>query len=215
MTSLPHTVVVNRFGERFGDESYFQAIVNAVRHFDVWKHSYPNMPCFVIFDQNYADKYSFNGAPAGTQIPSWVERADTFADLARKLDIDVDGFDAAMCRFNEHARIGKDPDFKRGDAPWAKLYAGDLTHTLNPNLGPMDRPPYYGVRLVLSGASSAGLMTDGHGQVVHVRGTPIRGLFASGNASACTDFGAGYQAGESLARGMSASYLAVKRMVGD
>jgi hypothetical protein len=34
-----------------------------------------------------------------------------------------------------------------------------------------------------------------------LRAQPIARLYALGNASACTDFGASYQAGESLARG--------------
>lgn len=212
MTSLPHTIIVNRRGSRFGDESYFPAIVGAVRQFDPWSHTYPNMPCFVIFDQNYVEKYAFNGAPAGQPVPEWVSRADTMSKLAEILGIEPGPLDATLARFNHHAAHGDDPDFKRGSAAWARLYAGDLTNTLNPNLGPIDRPPYYGARLRLSGTSSAGLMTNSKAQVMHMRGHAIAGLYASGNAAACTDFGAGYQAGESLARGLTASYLAVKHM---
>jgi 3-oxosteroid 1-dehydrogenase len=212
MTSYPHTVIVNREGARFGDESYFPAIVTAARQFDAWMHRFPNMPCFVIFDQNYAEKYSFNGAPAGSPIPAWVSRAETPRDLAVALGIVPATLQVTLDRFNSNAGSGEDPEFGRGTAPWARLYAGALTHTPNPNLGPVDRPPYYGVRLRLSGASSAGLMTNTNAQVMRVRGEPIVGLYASGNAAACTDFGAGYQAGESLARGMTWSYLAIRHM---
>jgi hypothetical protein len=212
MSSFPHTIIVNQQGERFGDESYFPAMVGAARQFDVWTHQHPNMPCYVIFDQNYATKYSFNGAPAGEPIPAWVTRSSSVSALARALSIAPDRFDATVQRFNERASRGEDPDFGRGSAAWARLYAGDLTHKPNPNLGPIDQPPYYGVRLFLSGTSSAGLMTNEHAQVMHVRGRPIEGLYASGNVAACTDFGSGYQSGESLARGMVASYLAIKHI---
>jgi len=212
MTSYPHTIIVNKRGERFGDESYFPAIVAAARRFDAWAHTFPNMPCYVIFDQNYVEKYSFNGAPAGSAIPPWVSHAKNLDELAESLEIAPAQLAATVERFNRNAAKGEDPDFGRGSAPWARLYGGDLTHTPSPNLGPIDQPPYYAVRLRLSGASSAGLMTNLHAQVLRVRGEPILGLYASGNAAACIDFGAGYQAGESLARGMTWSYLAVRHM---
>jgi hypothetical protein len=54
----------------------------------------------------------------------------------------------------------------------------------------------------------------GDGQVVHLRGHPIAGLYATGNTAACVDYGAGYQAGLSLARGLTFSYLAVAHLLG-
>jgi 3-oxosteroid 1-dehydrogenase len=212
MVTFPHTLVVNRHGKRFGDESYFQDIVAASRRFDVWRHDYPNLPSFAIFDTNFREKYTFAGAPPGSPIPDWVACGETIGELATKLGIDPIALEATLAEFNEHARFGKDPVFHRGEAAWARMFTGDLTSTTNPNLGPVDRAPFYGLRLVLSGGASAGLMTDPAARVLHVRGNPIPGLYASGNASACTDFGAGYQAGESLARGMVFSYLAVRHM---
>lgn len=213
-TAYPHTIVVNRYGERFADESYFQAMVAATRHFDVWRHGYPNMPCYVIFDQNYADKYPLVGKPAGSPVPDWISRADTVEELGKKLGVDAAALAATVESFNTHARNGEDPKFNRGTAAWSRFFTGDLTNKPNPNLGPVDRAPFYGVRLVRSGGASAGLMTDPIGRVMHVRGRPIPGLYASGNAATCTDFGAGYQAGESLARGLMTSYLAVEDMAG-
>jgi 3-oxosteroid 1-dehydrogenase len=212
MTSLPHTMVVNRAGQRFGDEAYFQALVGAVRQFDVWSHGYPNMPCFVIFDQTFAEKYTFNGEPPGTPIPDWVNRGDDIADLASSLGIDPKGLAKTIRRFNKHAAKGEDPDFHRGSSSWSRKFTGDLTNIQNPNLGPVAKAPFYGARLVLGGISSAGLMTNPNGQVLHVRGQAIDGLYASGNAAAFTDFGAGYQSGETLMRGMTASYMAIKHM---
>jgi 3-oxosteroid 1-dehydrogenase len=48
----PHTVVVNKAGKRFADESYFQSVVPELRKFDTLKHDYANLPCFLIFDHN-------------------------------------------------------------------------------------------------------------------------------------------------------------------
>ena len=63
--SFPHTLVVNQAGERFADEAYFQALLNGLRQFDVWHHRLPNFPCYLVFDQDYAEKYSFAGLPPG------------------------------------------------------------------------------------------------------------------------------------------------------
>lgn len=208
--SKPHTLVVNRQGQRFADESYFQSMLDALRDFDVWAHEYRNSPCYLVFDGNYTDHYSFGGYPVG-DVPDWVERADTLVELAGKLDVDADGLIESVDRLNTFAGTGVDEDFHRGEAPWAQYYTGDLTRS-NPNLGPVGKPPFYGIELRPSGLSSAGLMTDTHARVLTARGEPIEGLYASGNSAAFVDYGAGYQAGYSLARGMTFSLLAVEHL---
>ena len=96
-----------------------------------------------------------------------------------------------LVRFNEAAKKGEDPDFDRGSFAWSVRLVGDLDYP-NPNLGPLDKPPYYGVRLVpvSVGINSHGLKTDTHAQVVHVRGHAISGLYAVGNSAALRDMGA-------------------------
>jgi predicted oxidoreductase len=80
----------------------------------------------------------------------------------------------------------------------------------NPNLGPLDKAPYYGLRLRVAsvGINAAGLRTNADAQVVHVRGRPIEGLYAVGNSAAPLDIGAGYQSGLSNLRGMTGGYRA-------
>ena len=87
-------------------------------------------------------------------------------------------------RFNEYARKGEDPDFGRGSYAWSNRLVGDFDYP-NPNLGPLDKPPYHGVKLVpvSVGVNSHGLKTDTNGQVVHVRGHSIAGLYAIGNSN--------------------------------
>ena len=53
----PHTIVVNKAGQRFADESYFQSVVPALRRFDTLKHDYANLPCFLIFDRQFLSSY--------------------------------------------------------------------------------------------------------------------------------------------------------------
>jgi 3-oxosteroid 1-dehydrogenase len=207
----PHTMVVNRAGERFADEAYFQGMIPSLRHFDSLTHSYPNLPCYLIFDQQYAASYSFAGLPASATLPDWVARADTVHSLAKKLQIDPAGLARTVDRFNRFASGGRDTDFKRGELAW-RLAKADVPLGVNPSLGSIAKPPFYAVELHPSGLESAGLWTNALGQVLNLRRKPIPGLYALGNAAAHTDFGAGYQAGYTLASSMTFAYLASDHM---
>ncbi len=81
---------------------------------------------------------------------------------------------------------------------------GDLDYT-NPCLGPLDKSPYYGVKLVpvSVGINSHGLKTDTDAQVIHQRGHVIPGFYAVGNSAALQDLGGGYQSGTSNMRAIT------------
>ena len=209
----PHTLVVNKAGQRFADESYFQSVVPALRKFDTLRHAYANLPCFLIFDQQFAKSYSLAHLPVGAAVPSSVARADTIAGLATKLGIDTIGLDRTVERFNGFAAAGADEDFQRGALRW-RLADRAAEGRKNPSLGALDQPPFYGLELRPSlGTTSAGLLTNAQGQVLHQRRHPIAGLYASGVVAARNEIGAGYQAGINLASGMTFSYLTVKHML--
>ena len=208
----PHTIVVNKAGQRFADESYFQSVVPALRHFDTLKHSYANLPCFLIFDKQFASSYSLAHLPVGSAVPASVARADTIAGLADQLGIDTAGIEHTVARFNGFAANGTDEDFRRGALRW-RLADRAAEGRRNSSLGALDQPPFYGLELRPSlGTSSAGLLTNAHGQVLHQRRHPIAGLYASGVVAARNEIGAGYQAGVNLASGMTFSTLAVEHM---
>lgn len=207
-----HTMVVNRAGKRFADESYFQGMVPALRHFDPAAHRYPNLPCYLIFDQNYAAAYSFAGRPAGAEIPDWVAKGRDVASLAAKLGVDPVGLTTTVERYNGFCRSGQDKDFHRGELAW-RLAQDKALQGHNQSLGPLVKPPFYGVQLRPSAGSSAGVLTNEKAQVLHRRGRPIPGLYANGNTAARVEFGAGYQAGLTLASGMTFGYLAVEHMI--
>jgi 3-oxosteroid 1-dehydrogenase len=208
----PHTMVVNRAGERFADEAYFQGMIPALRAFDPATHNYRNLPCYLIFDQAYADTYSFAGREAGREIPAWVARDETAAGLGAKLGISATGLASTVSRFNGFARAGKDEDFRRGELAWRLAQDASLVPGKNQALGTLEKPPFYGIELRPSAGGSAGVLTNERGQVMHQRRQPIPGLYASGNTAARIEFGAGYQAGFTLASGMIFSALAVADM---
>ena len=170
----------------------------------------PNYPPYLIFDQNYRDKYAFATYLPGMDVPEEVlARADSLGELADKLSIDAKGLEQTVARFNSFASGETDPDFGRGSYPWAAMMTGDKRQK-NPNMGPLDKPPYYGIELtpVGVGINSVGLRTNEHGQVMHLRGHAIEGLYAAGNSAAALDTGAGYQSGVSNLRGMTWGFVA-------
>jgi len=212
----PHALWVNRAGKRFCDEAFYREYLPKVRSWDGLLQDHPNYPPFLIFDQSYRDKYAFATYMPGMEAPEEVlARAATPRELAAKLGVDPDGLEATIARFNVGAADGKDPDFHRGSYPWAAMMTGDKSRP-NPNLGPLDKPPFYGVRLVPVGVgvNSVGLETNGFAQVMHVRGRPIPGLYACGNSAAALDTGAGYQSGLSNLRGMTWGFIAGRHAAG-
>ncbi len=207
----PHTLLVNRHGRRFADETFFQGIVPQLRLFDPARHEYPNLPAYLIFDTQYLERYSFANRPVGSAVPRTVACAATLSELAAMLDIEAGGLQQTVSRFNGFVASGVDEDFHRGEHQW-KL-ASQPRRPGNGSLGTVEKPPFYGIELHPAGGSSVGLLTDVHARVIHQRRHPIPGLYASGNAAAATEQGIGYQAGLSLAAAMTFSYLAVQHML--
>lgn len=208
-----HTLVVNRAGRRFTNEAFFQEVGPCLREFDGITHTHPNLPCFLIFDQQYVERFSFAGLPACSEMPDWVARADTPSALAGKLGIDPETLSNTVSRFNGFALSGVDDDFGRGSELW-RLDQSERQGK-NPRLGELKKAPFYGVELHPSYPSAAGLDADIAARVLHQRGQPIPGLYVTGNNAACTEIGVGYQAGVSIASGMTYSYIAVEHMVSE
>jgi hypothetical protein len=208
----PHTLVVNRAGRRFADETFFQGMVPRLRDYDALKRVYPNLPAFLIFDSQYPERYSFANRPAGSSVAASVPRADSLSALAATLGIDAAGLETTVKRFNAFAEQGIDADFHRGESQWR--LAGGGGRSGNTSLGPIERPPFYGVRLHPTNSNSTGLLTGAHGEVMHQRRRSIPGLYASGYVAAPTESGIGYQAGTLIAASMTFSYLAARHMLG-
>ena len=211
--SYPHSIVVNDQAARFCDESQFQHVVAALTRFDLGLHRHPNLPAWMLFDGQYLRRYSVARRPPGAPAPDWVTQAASIADLAGAIGLDPASLAATVARFNQGAEAGEDPAFGRGASAFARSTAGD-PHARHPNLGTIAEPPFCAVRLKLGGISAAGLLTDPHARVLQVRGQPIPGLYACGNAAAPTESGAGYQAGVSLMRGLAFGWLAARHAAG-
>lgn len=212
----PHTVMVNRTGKRFADESFFHDLDASFGRFDGTNGEYPNRPAWFIFDTNFKDKYPLGPIMPGQPVPAGLaESAENVGDLADQLGIDRNNLEDTVARFNKSCAEGVDEEFGRGTVPWSKVSFGDARITPNPLLGPLDKPPFYALKLSRLAASipSAGLRTDPDARVLRVSGDPIPGLYAAGNAAVRLDTG-GYQSGTANARGLTFGYLAARDIVG-
>ncbi len=216
--TLPHSIMVNRHGRRFTNEAANYNAFGAAFHVeDVSRFEYQNLPCWLVFDQNYAEKYGFRVASGveGDGVASWVTRGDTPEALAEQLDIDAVNLNATIKRWNMLCDEGHDPDFGRGnsafDCWWGDPYRkGQKDATL----GPLNRGPYYAVE-IMSGClgTKGGPKVDTQGRVINVDGEAIRGLYAAGNVMG-SPFGMTYGGpGGTLGPAMVYGYLSAAHAV--
>ena len=83
--------MINKRGRRFTNEAANYNAFGAAFHVeDVSRFEYANLPCWLVFDQTYVDTYGFrvSAGAGGGDVPSWVPRGDTPAELAASLGID-------------------------------------------------------------------------------------------------------------------------------
>lgn len=208
--SMPHSILVNARGERFCDDAFHPAVARALLTPDA-HGALPNLPFFLIWDEDHHRRYGLGPALPGDPYPDGlVTSAPTLAALAEALGIDAAGLEAAAARYNTGAAEGRDPDFGRGANPATARFRGDISHPLNPNVAPVATPPFHGMRmkLVSTGITAAGLRTGLHGRAQRPDGSDVPGLHAVGECSARTAGGAGYNSGYSLSRAMTFGWLA-------
>ncbi len=211
--SLPGSIFVNTAGERFVNEA--APYVDAVHAmYDKHTDDNPHIPCWMITDQRYRNRYVFTGMPPRKPLPRrWykagaVAKADTLAELAAQIGVSADGLAKTVEKFNEFARAGKDTDFGRGDSAYDHYY-GDPSCKPNPNLAPLAQPPFYAIKIVPGDlGTKGGLRTDDKARVLRADGSVIEGLYAAGNTSAMV-MGRSYAGpGATIGPAMTFGYLA-------
>lgn len=216
---LPHTIVVNRAGKRFGNEGFYRDMFSKMDHMDGGTQSQPNYPCWVVFDAQARAKYPFGSIMPGAEFPDgFGHTADRLEELAAKIGVEPSSLVATVDRFNANARNGEDPDFARGTFPWGAKLCGDPGNEPNPQLGPLEQAPFYAVELTkmaAGGICSTGIYADEHCRAIDWNGHPIDGLYVAGNSMARMDNGAFMQSGVTNARGMTHGYLAGRHAAGD
>ena len=205
--SLPGGVIVDRNGMRFANESMSYVDLG---HAQLGTNS---IPAWLIMDARHRNRYPFlNMLPRRTPKSGLLLKADSLQELAAEAGIDANGLLSTVERFNRFAATGKDEDFDRGSTIYDNYY-GDPRVKPNPNLGPIERAPFWAARLYPGDlGTKGGVLTDENARALQKDGTPIEGLYAAGNTSA-TVMGRTYPGpGGTLGPAMVFGYLAAKHL---
>ncbi len=214
----PGLIAVLADGRRFANEAdgyydYVAAMVRAVppdREVASW----------LICDHAFQRRYPF-GMSKPFPVPVWpylrsgyLKRGRTLAELAGVCGIDAAGLAATVEDFNRYAREGRDPAFGRGSTPFNRG-SGDPDHRPNPSLAPIERPPFYAVK-VLPGSfgTFAGLRTDPQARVLGADGEPIAGLYAVGTDQANVLGGYYPSGGVNIGPALTFGYVAGRHAAG-
>jgi 3-oxosteroid 1-dehydrogenase len=206
--SGPHVIWVNSKGRRFVNEAAnYNSVGKLFFVLDPNKPSLENFPAWAIFDQQYRERYVAGTAMPDDPDPPYLIRADCLEDLAAAAGIAFSGLRETILRWNCCVLAGRDSDFGRGDSAFDR-YQGDRKAS-QPNLGTIERPPFYALPLHLGAlGTKGGPVTNVSGQVMHVRGQPIPGLYAAGNVAASITGPSYYGIGSTLGPAMTWGYLA-------
>lgn len=213
----PWSVVVNRKGVRFVDEAcgydqFGQAMVRDQIE------SGANCPCWLIFDTKFRRKFSAGGLMPTVHTPEhkvpedwwdhYLFRADTIEELCAKTHLPVEAVRQTVANMNAYAKTGVDPEFGRGMNPYDQMF-GDPSSTPNPNIGPIEKAPFYAVPINNGDlGTKGGLRCDARARVLDGAGQPIAGLYAAGNNSG-TPFGDTYPgAGATIGPAMTFGFVA-------
>ncbi len=203
-TKAQNFVFVNKYGNRFMKETksymHFKGPLD-VLYFDHERAEYPHVPAYLIFDEVYRKSgpmtrtsKALGGAPFGYAIvheiydwsddnsaemeKGWIIKADTVADLAKRVKVDRKGLEETISKFNSYCTSGKDLEFNRS----------------RDSMAPIRTPPYYALELGLVLVNTqGGPKHNRYCQVLDPDDKPIPRLYAAGELGSF--FGFLYQPG--------------------
>lgn len=217
----PGLMAVNAAGRRFTDES--QSYHRFVRAMYASHQSVPTVPAWLIVDSRSLAKYGL-GMITMPHLPAaalqkyvdsgYLYRGSSLRELAGQIGVDAAGLEETVRRYNGFAESGVDEDFHKGELMFGRV-AGDPEHGPNPNLGPVERAPFYAMAVVPTPLATAyGIRINGQAQVVDAAGREIEGLYAAGNDAASV-MGSEYPgAGTQVGSGMTFGWLAACHAAG-
>ncbi len=208
----PGVIAVTRHGKRFTNEAnsyhdFVQALVAATQgdkeifSWEICDHAtlrQYGMGCVAPFP-----------LPIGRHLRTgYLKRGNTVEELAREIGVDPETLKATIAGFNQHARIGNDPDFGRGSKAYNR-YQGDAQNLPNPCVRAIETGPFYAIKMVIGDIGTfAGLAVDEHTRVLDANRQPVRGLHAVGNDAASIMGGNYPGAGITLGPALTFGYVA-------
>ncbi len=181
----PGVIGVLRNGKRFTNESnsYHDVGVAMIEACKGQKETVMWLVC----DKTTLGKYGLGFVkPAPMPIGKYIRNGylfegKTLADLAQVTGIDAAGLEATVSEYNTGAVKGVDEQYARGTTAFNR-YLADPNHQPNPCVAPLEKGPFYAVKLLMGDLGSFdGIQTSVVGEVKKSDGSVIPGLYAVGN----------------------------------
>lgn len=181
----PGVIAVNASGKRFVNEavSYHEFVLAMLRD----GNDAADRAFYLVCDRRFLWNYGFGRIRSFTvRLKGYVQSGELIAAssieaLAQSIGIESSALSTTVKRYNANAFAGRDPEFGRGSNIYQR-HLGDPSQSLNPCVAPIERPPFYALRIHPADLGTAvGLRTDCHARVLTKDGTVITGLYACGN----------------------------------
>lgn len=181
----PGLMAVNGAAQRFVNEStsYHEFVRAMYRSHE----TVPTLPAYLVCDHDFMEKWGMGlalpgGRPREQLVKAgYLTKAPTLRALGEALGLDGATLEATAARFNALAAQGHDDDFGKGSTEYNR-YLGDGKHQPNPCLGPLQRGPFYAVKVYAGDIGTAvGIACNENAQALDAAGRPIPGLYAAGN----------------------------------
>jgi succinate dehydrogenase/fumarate reductase flavoprotein subunit len=208
----PGLIMVRADGKRFCNE--------ADSYHDVMSALFALTPrgalaeAWMICDHKFLRRYGLGRArPRPFPVRPWIGKGylksgRTLGELAQACGIDSAALEETVRIHNDGARVGVDSHFGRGEEPINRA-TGEPDQKPNPCLAPIERAPFYALRVVAGSLSTfAGLRTDASARVLDSEQRPIAGLYAVGNDMASIMGGEYPAGGFTLGPAMTFGYIA-------
>lgn len=215
----PGQFIVNGDGRRFVNEAS-PYVVFVQEQLAGHSSGVSHIPAWMILDDVAWKRNVIAGHLPGTPMPKkWRESgvahsAESLEALADRIGVPAANLRATADRYNSLVRLGRDEDFHRGESAYDQYY-GDPSYP-NRNLAEVVKGPFYALALSPGDlGTKGGLLTDPDARVLRADGTPIAGLWASGNVSSSV-MGTKYAGpGATLGPTMTFAYLAARSLIGE
>ncbi len=186
----PGLIAVTARGQRFTNEAdsyhdFMQGLLAATPEGETPE-------AWLVVDHAFIRYYGLGAVkPFPLPLEPWLKngylkRGRTLAELAQACGIKAAALQATVERYNAMALQGRDKDFAKGETAYNRIQ-GDAIRAQaaglsNPCLGPLERGPFYAVKVVMGSLGTfAGLKVNDQAQVLDAQGQPIAGLYAGGN----------------------------------
>ncbi|KAM5349911.1 hypothetical protein ACJ41O_006416 [Fusarium nematophilum] len=205
----PHCIIVDSSGARFMNEA--QSYTDAGHDQYARNNKVKAIPAWLIMDTNHRNKYMLGGLFARAK-PSQealdkgrIFKAASIEGLASQIGVDPNGLSNTIAKYNSMCKTGIDAEFGKGNYAYDQFF-GDPKCRPNPNMGPLNKAPYYAIQIWPGDlGTKGGLLTDVFQRVLTEDSRVIPGLFAIGNTAASimgrTYLGAGSTLGPAMTHG--------------